>query len=292
MSGNQTTPADQPVLPVSSATRSSISANMGGMKDFLGAPAITLTTYLAAMYLGLDWNFRSGLLTATCLIIATSDLMRGSIIKVVTQGLFLQFVCYHFGMGGTLRIWNAVFTSSAVYAIVKRSSSTTETSVAEPPLVNDTRTEGSPLVADEQHVQDSDPSGLRGISIWTVLVHLIPTAILAKDIFAPQHSDNKCIVIPHRIDSIHWQALVHGDLSVAGCNTAAAMTLAESEMRAYTRDIEEEVCSVSCLKQDYAGHWIAYVSMTPPGHPVDGTYCGEAYSYGDCGEGVVRRRDK
>ena len=70
------------------------------------------------------------------------------------------------------------------------------------------------------------------------------------------------------------------------------MTLAESEMRAYIRDIEEEVCSVSCLKQDYAGHWIAYVSMTPPGHPVDGTYCGEAYSYGDCGEGVVRRRDK
>lgn len=33
------------------------------------------------------------------------------------------------------------------------------------------------------------------------------------------------------------------------------MSLAADELRAYTRDIEEEACSVGCIKQDFAGYW-------------------------------------
>lgn len=74
---------------------------------------------------------------------------------------------------------------------------------------------------------------------------------------------NKCIVIARKVDSIHWQAAVRGeDISGKGCGIHAEMSLAIDELRAYTRDIEEEACS----KQDYAGYWTT-CAFTPEGGP-------------------------
>ena len=42
------------------------------------------------------------------------------------------------------------------------------------------------------------------------------------------------------------------------------MSLAADELRAYTRDIEEEACSVGCIKQDFAGYWTT-CAFTPEG---------------------------
>jgi hypothetical protein len=288
MSDEKTIATDLLVPP---STRFSMPAHMDGMKDFLGAPTIALTTYLAAWYLGLDWNFGSGVLTATCLItgaqIATSGLTKGgSIIKIVMQGLFMQFVCHHFGMGDITRIWNAFMTCSALYAITNRSSSTAERPFAESPLENDKQNADPSLVIDSPNIQDSKLSG-----VWIAIAYLIPMLIVAKDVFARQPSTNTCIAFTKQEDSTHWHALIYDrDLSGTGCDATAQMALAEREMNVYTRNLEDEVCSVSCLKQNYSGYWTAYVSVTPSGSPADGKYCGEAYSYGDCGTGLVRRR--
>ena len=279
--------ADQPLPP--KIHRLSTSANEGGMRKILQAPTIALMTYLAGWYLELDQNFGSGVLTATSFITATELTTSGSsgersIFSLVMQGLLWQLACYHFEMSGIVRMGYALSTCFSVYVTANRSSN-----------IGESRTERSCFsnhdANDEHTTTVSNNNALNKITIFTVVATLVFIIIVAMNSSASQLSAKNCMSSVHRIDHTHWEAIVYErDLSGRGCNAAAQMALAESEMRVYTRSLREEACSVSCIKRNYAGYWTAYVSVTPPGSPVDGTYCGDAYSYGDCGKGLVRQR--
>ena len=280
--------ADQPVLPAPYMLRES--ANMGSMRDFFGLPAIALTLYLTTWCLKIDESFRSGVLVTTTFISAAQPVIsrcvgNNSIIGAILQGLFLQFVCYHFGMTRTMHVGNASQTCLTIYAAANKRPDMVAGPAEEPSLVKD---DGN----DNQNSDGFRSSELSRTSTWAMIGVLISIIVAATSVFADKPPPNNCIVSSRAIDNTHWQATVYeGDLSGKGCSVAAQMTLAEIEIRAYTRGLKEDVCSVSCIKRNRAGYWTAFVSVTPPGGPVDGAYCGKAFSYGNCGKGLARQRN-
>lgn len=271
----------QPLPP--KIQRLSTSAKERGTRDFLEAPTIAMMTYFAGWYLGLDKNFGSGVLTTTLFITTTELTASGSseersIYSLAMQGLLWQLACYHFETSRIKRLGYALSTCFSVYVTANRGSNIGESRIERSFL-------GDHDANDEHTTTGSNKNGLNKITIFIVVATLLFTIIAAMDPFTDQLSANNCISSVHQIDHTHWEAIVYErDLSGRGCNAAAQMALAESEMRVYTRGLGEEACRVSCIKQNYAGYWTAYVSVTPPGSPVDGTYCGDAYSYGDCGK--------
>ena len=280
--------ADQPVPPAPYMSR--VLANMGSMRDLFGLPAIALTLYLTTWSLKIDESFRSGVLVTTTFISAAQPVIprsvgKDSIMGAILQGLFLQFVCYHFGMTQTMHIGNALQTCLTIYAAANKRPDMIAGLAEEPSLAKD----------DGTHNQDSygfRSSELSRTSTWAMIGVLISIIVAATSVFADKPPPNNCIVSSRAIDNTHWQATVYErDLSGTGCSVAAQMTLAETEIRAYTHNLKEDVCSVSCIKRNRAGYWTAFVSVTPPGGPVDGTYCGEAFSYGDCGKELARQRN-
>jgi len=265
------------------------STNGHGMRAALEAPLIGLAMYLVGVALGLHEQFASGVLITASFISATRLMNSGfsqkeSIVGSASLGLFAQLVCYHFKMSPIMRIGNALSTSFSIYLASRSNSSGTESS-----------TGGSKIISedgfDNTTVESTNLRENKRSSIWLVFVGLISVATIAGYLFTNQPPTNTCTISTRKIDSTHWQAVVRGgDLSGRGCDVPAQMSLAADEIRAYTRDLKEDACSVSCLKQNHAGYWTAYVSITAPGGPVDSTYCGEAYSYGNCGQSSTRQR--
>lgn len=267
-----------------------ISSKVQGIRDCLEAPSIGVAAYLLGWSLGFDEDFGSGVIVNTGCISAAKFMNSGhsnneSIINIISLGLFSQLACHHFETGFAIRISNALNTCYSVYLATRNSSAKAESPVKESHIVeikpdkdiDEPITENSKLSEDTQ----------TNIS-WSVLAGLILIATVASYLFTNQLPTNNCIVSTRKIDSIHWQAVVRADVSGKGCDVPTQMSLAADEIRAYTRDLNAESCSVSCIKQNNAGYWAAYVSITPSGGQVDGTYCGEAYSHGNCGQRSTR----
>ena len=261
-----------------------------GMRLALEAPSIGLATYLIGVSLRFHEQFGSGVLITTSFISAARLVESGfskkeSIVRSASLGLFAQLVCHHFEMNSTMRIGNALSTSFSIYLALRNISANIESS-AENSHVNSEVDLDSPADESVNH------SEWKSTSIWLAFAGLLSVATLASYLFANQPPTNNCIVTSRKIDSVHWQAVVRdGDHPGKSCGLATQMSLAADEIRAYTRDLKEESCSVNCIKQNSAGYWTAYVSITPPGGPVDGTYCGKAYSNGDCGQGSIGQRN-
>lgn len=256
------------------------------MRLALEAPSIGLATYLIGVSLGFDKQFGSGVLITTSFISAARLMDSGfskkeSIVRSALLGLFAQFVCYHFEMNSTMRIGNALSTSFSIYLALRNSSANIESSAE-----NSHATSEDDL--DSPADESVNHSERKSTSVWLIFAGLLLVATLASYLFTNQPPTNNCIVNSREIDSVHWQAVVReGDHPGKSCGVATQMSLAADEIRAYTRDLKAEACSVNCIKQNPAGYWTAYVSVTPPGGPVDGTYCGKAYSDGDCGQGLA-----
>jgi hypothetical protein len=258
-----------------------------GMRAALEAPLIGLSMYLVGVALGLHEQFASGVLITTSFISAARLMNSGfsqkeRIVGSASLGLFAQLVCYHFEMNHIMRIGNALSTSFSIYLASRSSSSSNESSAG-----------GSEIISGNDHsaVESGDLSENKRANTWLVFAGLVFVATFAGYLFTNRLPTNTCTISTRKIDSTHWQAVVHGgDLSGRGCDVPTQMSLAADEMRAYTRGLKEDACSVSCLKQNHAGYWTAYVSITAPGGPVDRTYCGEAYSFGDCGQGLDGQR--
>ncbi|KAM0711847.1 hypothetical protein Q7P35_001216 [Cladosporium inversicolor] len=286
MSTEKAIHTDHPVPP--SVHQTAVSTNGHGMKLALEAPSIGLATYLIGVSLGFDKQFGSGVLITTSFISAARLVDSGfskkeSIVRSASLGLFAQLVCCHFEMNFTMRIGNALSTLFSIYLALRNSSSNIDSSAENLHLTSEDDLD-SP--ADES----VDHSESKSTSIWLVFAGLLLVATLASYLFTNQPPTNNCIVTSRKIDSVHWQAVVReGDHPGKSCGVATQMSLAADEMRAFTRGLKEEACSVNCIKQNSAGYWTAYVSITPPGGPADGTYCSEAYSNGDCGQGVTRK---
>jgi hypothetical protein len=279
--------ADHPMQPNVNQTAAPTKGH--GMRATLEAPLIGLAMYLVGVALGLHEQFASGVLITTIFISAARLMTSGfsqkeMIAGSASLGLFAQLVCYHFEMNPIMRIGNALSTSFSIYLAWRSSSSTTESSAGRSHAISES-------ALDSAAIESTDLSENKRTSIWLVFAGLVFVATFAGYLFANQISTNTCTISTSKIDSTHWQAVVRGgDLSGKGCDVPAQMSLAADEMRAYTRDLREDFCSVSCVKQNHAGYWTAYVSITPPGGPVDRTHCGEAYSHGNCGQGLTRQR--
>jgi hypothetical protein len=188
-------------------------------------------------------------------------------------------------MGFAIRISNALNTCYSVYLATRNSPANAERPAEKSRVVeNKTNKDLDELIAEKLQL-----SGSKRTTIWSIFAGLILIATTARYLFTNQLPTNNCIVSTRKIDSVHWQAVVRGGDSLGkDCDVPTQMSLAADEIRAYTRDLNAEACSVSCIKQNYAGYWAAYVSINSSGGPVDGTYCGEAYSHGDCGQGSTR----
>jgi hypothetical protein len=266
-----------------------ISSKSQGIRDFLEAPSIGLAAYLLGWSLGFDEDFRSGVIVAAGFIGAARFVAPGfsrkkSIINITTLGLFSQLAYYHFEMGFAICISDALSTCYSVYLATKNSSRKAESPAKQSHIIGNENDKG----LDELITEDSQLSGSRRTQIWSVLAGFILIATIASYLFTNQLPTNDCIVSTRKVDSSHWQAVVRADISGKGYDVPTQMSLAVDEIRAYTRDLNAGACSVSCIKQKYACYRTAYVSITPAGRPVDGTYCGEAYSFGNCGQGSTR----
>ena len=266
--------------------QAAVSTKGHGMRLALEAPSIGLATYLIGVLLGFHEQFGSGVLITTSFISAARLMDSGfsnkeSIARSASHGLLAQLVCYHFEMNSAMRVGNALSTSISIYLALRNSSSSIESSAESSHVTSEDDFDSS---ADES-VNHSEG---KSTSIWLVFAGLFFVATLASYLFTNQPPTNNCIVTSRKIDSVHWQAVVRADVSGKGCDVPTQMSLAADEIRAYTRDLNAESCSVSCIKQNNAGYWAAYVSITPSGGPVDGTYCGEAYSHGNCGQRSTR----
>jgi hypothetical protein len=268
-----------------------VSSNTYDLKDCLEAPSIGLAAYLLGWSLGFDEDFGSGvILTTGCTSVArfmNSGFSKDeSIINITTLGLFSQLACHHFEMGFAIRISNALNTCYSMYLATRNSPANAERPAEKSRIVeNKTDEDLDELIAEKPQLSES-----KRTKIWSVFAGLILIATIVTYLFASQPPTNDCMISTRKIDSTHWQAVVRADVSSKGCDVPTQMSLAAGEMRAYTRDINEQACSVSCIKQNNAGYWTAYVSITRSGGPVDGTYCGEAYSHGNCGQGLTRQR--
>lgn len=275
--------AGHPAPP--SMDQRNISSNTYGLKDCLEAPSIGLAAYLLSWSLGFDEDFGSGVILTTGCTSAARFMNSGfskdkSIINITTLGLFSQLACHHFEMGLAIRISNALNTCYSVYLATRNSPTNAECPAEKSRMVeNKTDKDLDEIIAENPQLSES-----KRTKIWSVFAGLILIATIATYLFANQPPTNDCMISTRKIDSTHWQAVVRADVSSKGCDIPTQMSLAADEMRAYTRELHAEACSVSCIKQNNAGYWTVYVSVTPSGGPVDGTYCGEAFSHGNCGQ--------
>ena len=288
MSADKATHADHPVLPRPDQP-AVVSTKPRDTRSSLEAPLIGLAMYLISVSLGFDTNFGSGVLVTTSFISAAKSVTSGtnkreSIAGSASMGLFAQLVCYHFEMKPIMHVGNALNTCFSMYLATKKSSTGAESSVEE------SRTNDDDSASEHTAGQPRSGEG-KGTIIWFIFAGLSLIASVANYLSSDQLPLSNCIVSTHKIDNIHWQAIVYGgDSSGSGCDVPTQMALVEREMRVYTRSLKADSCSVSCIKQNYTGYWTAFVSVTPPGSPVDGTYCGEAYSFGNCGQGLARQK--
>ena len=98
-------------------------------------------------------------------------------------------------------------------------------------------------------------------------------------------SDRKdCSEHSGSIDGVTWKVYATG----RNCDTTAQIDTIRGAISNYLQSVNESVCGVHCLKMSHGGTYNGFVTLAPAGTPLDGFYCGQSMSFGDCVSGGER----
>lgn len=83
------------------------------------------------------------------------------------------------------------------------------------------------------------------------------------------------------IDGVTWKVYATG----RNCDTTAQLDTIQGAVTKYLEKQNKNVCGVHCLKLSHGGTFTGYVTLAPAGTSLDGYYCGQYNSFGDCVSG-------
>lgn len=252
-----------------------------GSRNLLYSVAIAFLTPLTAEYLGLSFNVQTVALVLTYSIAAMAvsrcgDGRTDSYIVNLSLGFLAQTSCHHFDLSPTMRVINFAITGFTFYLASRKE----ETGASAEPPASGPRSES----------RNASKDIINGSNIFPVCATMVLVITVVLGYIAGHTGARNCSAIPVQLDENHWTVLVPSGGSGDDCDTATQLRLIENAITSYTKHIQDDACRVICIKSNFRGQYAGYVSMSPPGSAVDGYYCGEAHSFGDCGNGVVPQR--